>query len=255
MTAGAAEPPEQILKEAEFSLALLDDLRAHSRRGDVPGSVWLRAARASWIVGNEQWARDFYKSAAPALITYAHEAGRRIGAFAQYAALALGAAWMSQDRDTLLDVCKQADSYADRQLNNLDNPPDPLIRVTLLLTRVRVAWYRGQKTTLQEHLPELERRANQLDATGKAFWTGDRGAQTLAFYKVIYGGNRDQIQAALRELDRRLESNRAKPPTISDLVDEEFISFARKMEDLGIFLPKVVTPTTAGEIPAQEERR
>ena len=31
--------------------------------------------------------------------------------------------------------------------------------------------------------------------------------------------------------------------------------FARKLEDLGIFLPKVTTPTVAGEMPAPEEQR
>ena len=256
MTAAPAMPlSDNILKEAEESLALLDEIREQGRRAEVPAAVWLRAARASWITGNEQWSRDFYKNAAPALIAVAQDVGRKVGTFAQYAGLAMGAAWMSQDRDTLLDVCKEADNYAEHQISNTDNPPEALIRVTLMLTRVRCAWFRGQKTTMQEYLPELERRANQLDAIGKAFWAGERGALTYSFYKVIYGGNRDHIQAAVRELDRRLVAQRAIPPTIIDLVDEEFISFARKMEDLGIFLPRVSTPTTAGEIPPPEAVR
>ncbi len=253
-------PPmsDQIVKEAEESLALLDEIREQGRRVQVPGAIWLRAARSCWIIGNEQWSRDFYKNAAPALLDTALDTGRKIGAFETYAGLAMGAAWMSQDRDTIVDVCRRADSYAEHQINNVDNPPEPLTRTTLLLTRVRVAWYRGQKLSLQEYLPELERRAAQLDAISKAFWSEERGAVVTNFYRQIFGtsGNaRDLITAAVRLVDAHLEKTRAKPPTIMDLVDEEFISFARKLEDLGIFLPKVTTPTVAGEMPAAEEQR
>ena len=114
--------PDQLMKEVDGSLALLDDVRAHARRDDVPAWLWLRAARACWLTASMELAHDFYRRAAVGFSAYALDAGRRSGNVEQYAQLALGAAWMSEDRDTLSEVGRQIDSHCDHQLTSFDNP-------------------------------------------------------------------------------------------------------------------------------------
>jgi hypothetical protein len=245
--------PGPLAREAALSLALLETLRARGRRTDVPGWIWLRAARAAWISGKEEQARQLYAAAAPVLISHALEAGSRIGCFEQYAQLAMGAAWMARDRPLLTDVCQKADAYAEGQLAAADAPTpgglapaDPLTRVTLVLTRIRAAWYRGQKALVKHLLAELDRRTSHLDAAGKALWQGERGFLVASFHKATASIRPDAMQRALLEFDRWLERQRARPPTISDLVDEEFISFARGLADYHVALPKLTTPVRPG---------
>src|SRR5690242_7848247 len=90
---------ERIERELEQTLALVDDMRQRSRRDDLPGWVWLRAARACWLTGNTDWSRDFYKRAALALTAYTLDVGRRTGTMEQYAFCAIGAAWATGQRD------------------------------------------------------------------------------------------------------------------------------------------------------------
>jgi hypothetical protein len=237
---------KQATREIGATLELFDQAQKASKRDGVPAWLWLRAARACWLKGDTGRARELYGRAATAWLEVALDAGRRTFTVEQYALLALGAAWMSRSQDLLADVGRQIDVAADQQLTSTDNPPEPLLRATLLLTRVRVAWFRGQTAAVKEQLPELERRLTALDAWGKTCWAEERGGPTVAFLKALYAIRPDPIKQVLQDLDKRLTERRGEPPMVSDLVDEEFISFAAAMRGFSIPLPRVTTPVAPG---------
>lgn len=238
---------EQISREVDATLKLLDDTRNKSRRADVPGWLWLRAARGCWLIGNVDWARDFYRRSVPPNLETAQTSGRRSGNFEQYAALAMGAAWMSESEELLHETCRAVDQSAESQITSIETPPEAYIRVGLLLTRLRANWFRGQISVIKEIEPDLSKRVRALDAWTKSFWDAERGSSTHIFIKAVIDAKFEPIRQALGDLDRKLFENRTRPPTINDLVDEEFVSFATSMIDVGTPLPaRVTTPVEPG---------
>lgn len=258
---GAAEPLD---REIQATLELVDELRQRSRRDELPGTVLLRAARACWLVGNTDWAKDFYKRAALVLTEYTLEQGRRTGTFEPYAAVAAGAAWASGDRDVLADCGRQLDTACEQMLSSIELPPEPLVRVGLLLTRMRIAWLREQSVLAREYDVEVARRAAGLDAWSKAAWQAERSIvcyQALSAFVALRTTTPTQMRAlppgqpsprelartALRALDQRLYDERARPPTVNDLVDEERLSFVAALESLNTPLPVLRLPVAPGK--------
>lgn len=263
MTRTLPTAADQLQKEIDASLELVDEIRQRGRREVVPGWVLLRGARACWAVGNLDWARDFYKQAAVALSEYARDTGRRTGTLEQYAQLALGAAWISEDRETMSETGRALDITCDQMLTSTELPPEPLIRVSLLLTRLRIAWFRGQTVLAREHEIELERRLVQLDAWSKAAWQAERSplshAAIAAFIAPRGDGGRGSLSAsassrstaivqAVQALDRVLYERRAKPATLADLVDEELLSFVAALRDQNFRLPVLHCRTQPGQV-------
>ena len=239
---------DRIHKEVESTLKLLDDTRQRARREEVPWSLWLRAARGCWLIGNTDWAKDFYRRAANGLVEHANTVGRRSGMYEEYGSLAMGAAWMTERQEFAADICRQIDQMADQQIKSLENQPEPLIRVMLLLTRLRAAWYRNLTPTIKELVPEIDRRVNQLEAWSKTFWQAERASASHGFFKALLTAKPDPVKLAIMELDKRLEELRAQPPNVSDLTDEEMISFAASLATTGTQLPPIRTPVSAGGI-------
>ena len=230
---------------------------------DLPGWVWLRAARACWLTGNTDWARDFYKRAAVALTNYTLDVGRRTGTVEQYGFRAICAAWASGQRDILSDTGRQLDVACDQMLTNLEFPPEPLIRVGLLMTRLRIAWLREQTVLVREYDLEIERRVNGLDAWSKAAWQSARGASSFATIRAFTtlrssvgrpsspGPSPVELaRKALQLLDRELYEERAQPPNIGDLVDEEFLSFVTVLRNQNSTLPVLRMPVDPGKYSA-----
>ncbi|HEU5318490.1 MAG TPA: hypothetical protein VFX49_20420 [Chloroflexota bacterium] len=255
---------EQLDREIQTTLELVDELRQHTRRDELPGAILLRAARACWLVGNTDWAKDFYKRAALTLTEYALDQGRRTGTFEAYAGVAAGAAWASGQRDVLAECGRQLDSACEQMLNSVDLPPEPLIRVGLLLTRMRVAWLREQSVLAREFDIEVARRAAGLDAWSKAAWQAERSIvsyQALSAFITLRTTTPAQMRAlppgqpspleiartALQALDQHLYDERARPPTVNDLVDEERLSFVAALESMSTALPRLRLPVAAGQ--------
>jgi hypothetical protein len=260
----APSAAEQLEREINATLELIDELRQRSRRDELPGWVLLRAARSCWLIGNTDWAKDFYKRAALALTEYTLDTGRRNGAFEQYAHVAIGAAWACGQREVLADCGRQLDVAAEQMLNSIDLPPEPLIRVGLLLTRMRVAWFREQSVLAREYDVEVARRAAGLDAWSKAAWQAERGIAsytTLSAFialrstpataaRALPPGQPTPLEvagAALQALDRRLYDERARPPTVTDLVDEELLSCVAAQQSLNAPLPALRLPIAPGK--------
>ncbi|MGI8424971.1 MAG: hypothetical protein ACR2NO_12810 [Chloroflexota bacterium] len=262
-TLGAPSVNEQLEREINGTLELVDELRQRSRRDELPGWILLRAARASWLLGNASWSKDFYRRAASQLTEYALDVGRRTGAFEQYAHVAAGAAWMSREKDVLAECGRNLDSAAEQMLNSLELPPEPLIRVGLLLARFRIAWLREQSILAREYEVEIVRRAASLDAWTKSAWQAERGlvsftalsafasyrATTAAAVRALPPGQPTPVElarTALKSLDRWLYDRRARPPTVADLVDEECLSLVAALESSNVPLPVLRLPTTPG---------
>ena len=260
----APSAAEQLEREIDATLELVDSLRERSRREELPGWILLRAARGCWLIGNADWSKDFYKRAALALTAYALDAGRRNGAFEQYAHVAVGAAWASGQRDVLTDCGRQLDVAAEQIINNVDLPPEPLIRVGLLLSRMRIAWFREQSVLAREYDLEVARRAAGLDAWSKAAWQAERALAsytTLSAFvalrstpattaRALPPGQPTPLEgarAALQALDRRIYDERARPPTITDLVDEELLSCVAALEAQNAPLPSLRLPIAPGK--------
>jgi len=260
----APSAAQQLEREITATLELVDELRQRSRRDELPGWVLLRAARATWLIGNTDWARDFYKRAALALTEYALDTGRRNSTFEQYAHVAAVAAWASGQRDVLADCGRQLDIAAEQMLNNSELPPEPLIRVGLLLSRMRIAWLREQSILAREYEVEVARRAAGLDAWSKSAWQAERGLvsyTTLSAFIALRSTPATAVRAlppgqptplevartALQALDRRLYDERARPPTVTDLVDEEFLSCVVALQALNAPLPSLRLPIAPGK--------
>ncbi len=256
-------PAQRIERELESTLELVDELRRRSRRDELPGWVWLRAGRGCWLTGNLDWARDFYKRAAGGLAEYAMDVGRRTGTFESYAAAALGAAWMADQREVLADTGRQLDTAAEQMLNSVELPPEPLVRTGLLMTRLRASWYREQTVLVREHEAEVERRAGALDAWSKAAWQAGRdplshvAIRSLVNLRSATPGRftppgqqtpTEIAKAAFQALDRHLNEQRAKPPSIGDLVDEELISLAAAFRAQNVPLPVLRMPVEPGKM-------
>jgi hypothetical protein len=257
-----ASPPVSdvhLTREIEQTLALVDAIRDRGRREEVPGWVLVRAARASWLMGNEAWAKDFYGRAATPLSEYAQETGHRTGTVEQYARLALSAAWACGDREILVEIARSIDLACEQVLSSVELPPDALTRVALLLTRLRAAWYRGQSTMVRDHVAEIERRTGGLDAWGKAAWQVSRGPVSLAAVKAIVAlrpepgrslpptlpgqPSRSMVAIqAVQAVDQFIHDGRARPPMLSDLVDEELLSLVAALRDHNLPLPALRSP-------------
>lgn len=238
-------PSVNIIQEVHSTLKLLDTMRQELRRDEVPGWVWLRAARACWLTGDLDRAKENYRRAAPLLTSLALGTGRRTGNVEQYANLALGAAWMTQEKNLLADTTAQIMAVAGQLAVSVDNPPEPLFRASLLLTHLRAAWYRHDVIAMEEVEPELERRVNSLDAWSRLAWQQERASNSFAVLRGLTNKT-DAILGALHDLDTVLKEQRGTPPSVTDLVDEEFISFVAGTKDLNVKLPHFVTPTEPG---------
>jgi hypothetical protein len=255
---------EQLDREINATLELVDELRQRSRRDELPGAILLRAARACWLVGNTDWANDFYRRAAVTITEYALDQGRRTGTFETYAGAAAGAAWACGQRDVLAEIGRQLDSACEQMLNSIELPPEPLVRVGLLLTRMRIAWLREQSVLAREYDVEVARRAAGLDAWSKSAWQAERSIvsyQTLGAFITLRTTTPAQMRAlppgqpspievartALQALDQRLYDERARPPTVNDLVDEERLSFVAALESMSAALPRLRLPVAPGK--------
>jgi hypothetical protein len=264
MTATASRPGvRRFERELDSTLELVDAMRERSRREDVPGWVWLRAARGCWLTGNLDWANDFYRRAATALALYAVDSGRRTGTFESYAAAALGAAWMCGQREVLTDTGRQLDTAAEQMLSSQELPPEPLVRAGLLISRLRGAWFREQSVLVREYEAELERRSAGLDAWSKAAWQASRNPLAHAAMRALTalrasasGRNAppgqktpaEVARAAVQDLDKYLYHQRAAQPTIDDVVDEELISLAVALKGHNVPLPALNMPVEAGSV-------
>ena len=100
-TSASDDLKTRVANELDATLKLIDDTQRRSVRAIIPGPVWLRAARGCWLLAEMDWSANFYKRAAISILQSAQDDGRRQGFYAPLALLAIGAAWMSGDRDLL----------------------------------------------------------------------------------------------------------------------------------------------------------
>ncbi len=233
---------ERLQREAEATLQLLAGTTRQPERNAVPPWLWLRSARACWLMARPDEARDSYRQAAASLLRYATRQARETGTLETYASLALGAAWMAQDRDLQEDVASEVESAVAEELVAADTTTDPLLYAALLLTRLRVAWYSGQAKLLKETDQELQRRVSLLDPWSKAFWREGRGSRSHAAIMALVALKPPPIAQALQALDQWLVAQRARPPSIGDLVDEELAAFAATAAAYRIPVPHLATP-------------
>lgn len=240
------EATKRISDELDVTLKLIDETQRKSVRAVIPGGVWLRAARGAWLLGEMDWASDLYRRAAPALLLDAQADGRRQGIYAPLAMHVLGAAWMSNDRELLEQVGLTIDESVKTLVQSLDITPEPLYGATLALTRIRVAWYLGRGDTIQKLMPDLDRAIRVLDRWGQWYWEGERDIHTYTVFKALLERKPDVVKSAIVKYDEYLGEQRATTPTITELVDEEFISFVATSQDIGVALPKLATTTVPG---------
>ena len=241
MATTTEELTKRISDEIDATLKLIDDTQRRSVRAVIPGGVWLRAARGCWLAADLDWAADFYRRAANSILLDAQQDGRRQGIYAPIAMHVLGAAWMANDRELLDQVGSTIDESCKTLIQNVDLTPEPLFNATLHLTRIRVAWFLGRGDILQKTIPDLDRAVRALDRWGQWYWEGERDTHTHTVVKALLDRKADAVKAALVKYDEYLVEQRGASPTISELVDEEFISFASTAQDLGIVLPKFGT--------------
>jgi len=241
MATTTEELTKRISDELDATLKLIDDTQRRSVRAVIPGGVWLRAARGCWVSGELDWASDLYRRAANAMLVDAQQDGRRQGIYAPIAMHVLGAAWMSNDRELLDRVGNTIDESCKTLIQNVDLTPEPLFNATLYLTRIRVAWFLGRGDVLQKSMPDLDRAVRTLDRWGQWYWEGERDIHTHTVIKALLERKPDVVKAGLAKYDEYLAEQRGASPTISELVDEEFISLASTAQDLGVLLPKFET--------------
>ena len=90
-------------------------------------------------------------------------------------------------------------------------------------------------------MPDLDRAVRTLDRWGQWYWEGERDIHTHTVIKALLERKPDVVKAGLAKYDEYLAEQRGASPTISELVDEEFISLASTAQDLGVLLPKFET--------------
>lgn len=241
MATTTEELTKRIDTELDATLKLIDDTQRRSVRAVIPGGVWLRAARACWLTADFDWASDFYRRAASAMLVDAQQDGRRQGIYAPIAMHAIGAAWMSNDRELLDQVGGTIDESCKTLIQNVDMTPEPLFNATLHLTRVRTAWFLGRGDVLQKIMPDLDRAVRALDRWGQWYWDGERDIHTHTVVAALLDRKADAVKAAMVKYDEYLSEQRGSSPTVSEFVDEEFISFVSTAQDLGVVLPKFGT--------------
>lgn len=234
---------KRVADELDATLKLIDDTQRRSVRAVVPGGVWLRAARACWLLAEMDWASEFYRRAASLMLADGQQDGRRQAIYAPICMHVLGAAWMSSDRDLLDQTGTTIDESCRALTQSLDITPEPVFGATLQLTRVRVAWFLGRGDAIQKVMPDLDRSIRALDRWGQWYWEGERDIHSHAAIKAIVDRRPDAAKAALVKYDEYLGTQRASVPTASELVDEEFISLVSTAQDLGIVLPKLDSVT------------
>lgn len=246
VTASLARPgvalDERLQQEVEATLQLLATINRQAGRNVVPPWLWLRSARACWLAARLDAAGDYYRQAAASLLRYATREARETGTLEPYANLALGAAWMTQDRDLLEDVASEVEATVGEELMAADTTTDPLLYAALLLTRLRAAWYSGQAKLLKDTDQELQRRVSLLDPWSKAFWREGRGSRSHAAITALLALKPPPIAQALQALDQWLVAQRAHPPSIGDLVDEELAAFAATAAEYRIPVPRLAMP-------------
>jgi N4-gp56 family major capsid protein len=84
--------------------------------------------------------------------------------------------------------------------------------------------------------------------------SGTVGTNTLTVtpvtkvFRTLLAQKPDPIKACIQKYNEYLVAQQAKSPTITELVDEEFISFASAVQDLGIELARVTLPIVPGKL-------
>ena len=241
MATTTEELTKRISDELDATLKLIDDTQRRSIRAVIPGGVWLRAARGCWLIGDLDWASDLYRRSANSILIDAQQDGRRQGIYAPIAMHVMGSAWMANDRELLDQVGGTIDESCKTLIQNVDLTPEPLFNATLHLTRIRVAWFTGRGDVLTKTMPDLDRAVRALDRWGQWYWEGERDIHTHSVVKALLERKADAVKAGLVKYDEYLTEQRGASPTVSELVDEEFISLASTAQDLGIVLPKFDT--------------
>ncbi|NDB73961.1 MAG: hypothetical protein EB033_15700, partial [Proteobacteria bacterium] len=97
-------------------------------------------------------------------------------------------------------------------------------------------------------MPDLERAVRGLDKWGEWYWEAERDIHTHTVFRTLLAQKPDPIKACIQKYNEYLVAQQAKPPTITELVDEEFISFASAVQDLGIELARVTLPIVPGKL-------
>ncbi len=246
-TSASDELKTRIVGELDATLKLIDETQRRSVRAVIPGPVWLRAARGCWLLAEMDWSANFYKRAATAILQSAQDDGRRQGFYAPLALLAIGAAWMSGDRDVLATVGSTIDEACRSMIANTEMTPEPLVAASLHLTRIRVAWFQGRGESIQRLMPDLDRAVRGLDKWGEWYLEAERDIHSITVFRTLLAQKPDPIKACIQKYNEYLVSQQAKSPTITELVDEEFISFASAIQDLGIELARVTLPIVPGK--------
>lgn len=246
-TTSADEVTKRITEELDATLKLIDDTQRKSVRAVIPGSVWLRAARGCWLLAEMDWSAEFYKRAAKSILQSGQVDGRRQGVYAPIALLAIGAAWMSADRELLDATGSTIEESCKTILQNVEYTPEPLIAASLHLTRIRVAWFLGKGEMIQRLMPDLDRAVRQLDKWGQWYWEGERDIHTHTVFHDLLANKPDPIKASIAKYDEYLASQQAKTPSISELVDEEFISFASAVQGMEVELPRLSMTIAPGQ--------
>jgi len=247
-TSASDDLKTRVANELDATLKLIDDTQRRSVRAIIPGPVWLRAARGCWLLAEMDWSANFYKRAAISILQSAQDDGRRQGFYAPLALLAIGAAWMSGDRDLLATTGSTIDEACRSLIANTDLNPEPLVAASLHLTRIRVAWFQGRGESIQRLMPDLERAVRGLDKWGEWYWEAERDIHTHTVFHTLLAQKPDPIKACIQKYNEYLVAQQAKSPTITELVDEEFISFASAVQDLGIELARVTLPIVPGKL-------
>ena len=159
MAAATVSARTPLGKDIVHTLTRLAEVPPDPQQEGSDPSFWVRAARAAWLIGDLDQAYECYRTIVPALLVHLTTEASRYGMFAEFAAQALGCAWMAYafgpegrdprrvqaDQQALRTVAAAVLSASARLASEVGDERTPrshgLVRIHAEMTTLRAMWY------------------------------------------------------------------------------------------------------------------
>jgi hypothetical protein len=215
-------PAQPSLRQLRRTLDEAAERWEHRRPADdaaLDTMLWLRTARAHWLLGRIVDAQLWYGRAAEELLDVALGFGGSTGTYAYFAELALGAASLSERGSVLARVADVVRTHPEphtshRRRARGPRGAEPVLAAHFTL-RAWAAWCMADTREAAISVVTAARQAAGLAALAEARWRQSHWPELLQAVEALVDGRGDALRRALLAMDVKLASSGTGAATAS----------------------------------------